>query len=69
MKRVYGLLAIGDNVNGGIFRRIDRNLFFSAKESEDNKNKFKDDCCNKKQFECANPQTLKMSVIDYDLNE
>jgi len=69
MKIIYGLSAKGDSVNGWPFRMFCKQLFVDKNKAEIYIQKFKENCCDTKQFECADEATLKISVVEYELNE
>ena len=69
MKTIYGLSAKGDSMNGWSFRMFCKQTFTEKSKAEAYIPTFKENCCDTKKFECADPETIKITVVEFELNE
>ena len=67
-RKVYGLFALGESLNGWPFKMFSRNLFTSPEAAVDYENEFMDLCCDNTHLECAERGTLTLEVVEYRLN-
>jgi hypothetical protein len=65
---VYGLSARGDSLNGWPFRMRSKKVFHNRVEAEEYIPRFRDMCCDQSHFECANEETLDITIVEYELH-
>lgn len=64
---LFGLCAKGDSLNGWAFRMFSKRLFTQRGDAESYIPEFTDACCDKSMIECAERDTLKIVVVEYEL--
>ena len=69
MKIIYGLHAKGNSTCDWKFTMFCKQLFLTKDEAEKHKPIFKEKCCDTKQLNCAEPDTLQITIVEYELNE
>ncbi len=67
MAIIYGLLAKGDGLNGTPFKVRSKKLFKTKELAETYESDFFELCTSEKFLDSADGDTLKISVIEYEL--
>jgi hypothetical protein len=66
---IYRLAAKGESLNGWVFRMYNKLIFKDKIQAEAYIPKFKERYCDKSEFECAVPESLKVTVHELELVE
>lgn len=67
-RTIFGLVATGDSLNGWAFRLHSRRMFMIREAAEAYCDEFRASCCDASHFECAEPSTLKITIIEHELH-
>jgi hypothetical protein len=68
-KTVYGLHATGDSLNGWTFRVFSKRLFPTRSRAGGYIPTFIDKCCDPKAVECADAKTIKIEIVELELED
>ena len=68
-RTVYGLNATGDSLNGWSFRMFSKRLFPTRGRAAAYIPTFIDKCCDTKQVECADAKTIKIEIVELELED
>ena len=69
MAIIYQLFARGDSLNGYRFQMKSKKVFKTMALAEAHKQDFFIKCTDDNNFECADPETLEIKIIDLELVE
>ena len=69
MKIVYGLDAKGESLNGWPFKMKSKKLFLTKEKATQYIPEFTERCCDIKQFECCDRETIRITIIEFELQE
>ena len=66
---IYQLLAKGESLNGYRFHMKSKKVFKTTELAEKHKSEFFARCTDDNNFECADPDTLEIKIIELELVE
>jgi hypothetical protein len=67
---VWGLHAVGDSINGWKFNMYSQSLFRTEDKAKEYIPDFAKVCCDRdKYFEAAEPDSLKITFVKYELED
>ena len=66
---VFGLIATGNSLIGCSFKMHSKDLFATRAGAEGHKPEFKIRCCDPKHINCAEEDTIKIDIIEYEMHE
>ena len=69
MAIIYQLLAKGESLNGYRFQMKSKKVFKTKSLAEAHKQDFFIKCTDDNNFECADPETLEIKIIELELIE
>jgi hypothetical protein len=69
MAIIYQLFAKGDSMNGYRFQMKSKKVFKAVELAEAHKAEFFTKCTDDSNFECADPETLSIKIIELELVE
>ena len=69
MITLYGLSATGESTNGWRFKSYSKRLFRSQVDAEAYTEAFMDKCCDRSYFDNAKRDSLKITPIEYKIEE
>jgi SPX domain protein involved in polyphosphate accumulation len=67
MTTIYQLLAKGESLNGYRFQMKSKKVFKTIALAEAHKQDFFIKCTDDNNFECADPETLEVKIIELEL--
>lgn len=67
MTIIYQLFAKGESLNGYRFQMKSKKVFSTKAIAESHKQEFFIKCTDDNNFECADPETLEIKIIELEL--